>query len=149
MGSLGPRCTLPFRARRPERSVLWCAYGPGQDLTRLVRVRYTLSIHTPFSYTCCRESFPTTHGDELIQFLLNITGRSISLSLGKVILRKLFVAVCRLSSSSLSSFLYPHVIHYSSPVIRACSEACAPRPFPLAKLDCCDLYGALYRRGNY
>jgi hypothetical protein len=41
-----------------------------------------------------RESFPTAHSDELVPFLLNITGRSISLSLGKVILRKLFIAVC-------------------------------------------------------
>ena len=42
-----------------------------------------------------RESFPAVHRDELIPFLLNITGRSISISLGKVIVRKLFVAVCR------------------------------------------------------
>ncbi|KAF8498083.1 ARM repeat-containing protein [Russula emetica] len=43
------------------------------------------------------ESFPTAHSEELVPFLLNITGRSISLSLGKVILRKLFVALSALA----------------------------------------------------
>jgi hypothetical protein len=41
-----------------------------------------------------RESLPTAHSDQLVPFLLNITGRSIVLGLSKVILRKLFVAVC-------------------------------------------------------
>ena len=56
----------------------------------------TRQIHsqcTFIPYFCFRESFPTAHSDELVPFLLNITGRSISLGLGKVILRKLFVAV--------------------------------------------------------
>jgi hypothetical protein len=68
------------------------AYGPGQNLARLVRARYTVNASL-IPYACFRESFPTAHSDELVPFLLNITGRSISLSLGKVILRKLFVAV--------------------------------------------------------
>jgi hypothetical protein len=57
----------------------------------------TCLIHSQYTpYVCFRESFPAAHSDELIPFLLNVTGRSISLSLGKVILRKLFVAVCYL-----------------------------------------------------
>ena len=56
-----------------------------------IRSQYTL-----IPYACFRESFPAAHSDELVPFLLNITGRSISLSLGKVILRKLFIAVCYL-----------------------------------------------------
>ncbi|KAI9508978.1 ARM repeat-containing protein [Russula earlei] len=43
------------------------------------------------------ESFPTSHGHELTHFLLNITARSISLGLSKVILRKLFVALSALA----------------------------------------------------
>ena len=142
---------IPFLFEHADPNVQF--FGAHTAQVKISRDWYVSDTHSrstpPPSYAYRRESFPTIHGDELIQFLLNITGRSISLSLGKVILRKLFVAVCRLSSSSLSSFLCPHVIHYSSPVICACSEACAPRPFSLAKLDRCDLYGALYRRGNY
>jgi hypothetical protein len=59
---------------------------------------------TLIPYVCVRESFPTAHSDELVPFLLNIAGRSISLSLGKVILRKLFVAVCYL-------FFDPNISH--------------------------------------
>jgi hypothetical protein len=67
----------------------------------------TRQIHSKcplIPYVRFRESFPTAHTDELVPFLLNITGRSISLSLGKVILRKLFVAVCHL-------FFAPNIIH--------------------------------------
>lgn len=47
----------------------------------------------PRSLRLHRESFPASHADQLVPFLLNITGRSIVLGLSKVILRKLFVAV--------------------------------------------------------
>lgn len=109
MGSLGPRCPFPFRARRPERSVLWRTHGSGQNLTRLVRdilAKHSPNLHSPF-LARHRENFPTAHSDQLAPFLLNITGRSIALGLSKVILRKLFVAVCLCSHHNL---FFPLVI---------------------------------------
>jgi hypothetical protein len=102
--------------------------------------RYT--INAPIPYVCFRESFPTAHGAELVPFLLNITGHSISLSLAKVIPRKLFVAVCYL-------FFAPNIIHYLCSAICTCSEACAPRAFSLAQLDYGNIHGALERKRSY
>ena len=98
--------------------------------TRQIHSQYTL-----IPYVCFRESFPTAHSDELVPFLLNITGRSISFSLGKVILRKLFIAVCYL-------FFVPNVIHLLCSAICTRSEACAPRALSLAQLDHGDIHGA-------
>jgi hypothetical protein len=149
MGSLGPRCPLPFRARRPERSVLWRAHGSGQNLTRLVRDKYLPDISPDphlRSLPFIRESFPTAHYDQLVPFLLNITGRSIALGHSKVIQRKLFVAVCH---SSRHHIFFHHVIHRLFIAVRARSEVCAPRAFSLAKLDRFDCHGAFRRRRVY
>lgn len=151
MGSLGPRYSVPFRGRRPERSVLWCAHSPGQNLTRLVRDKNVGNgrahdLH-PRSLRLHRESFPGSHSDQLVLFLLSITGRSIALGLSKVILRKLFVAVRPFPETYF--LFFPAFIHRMSPVICARSEACSPRTFSLAKLDHCDCHGALKRRREY
>jgi hypothetical protein len=98
-------------------------------------------MHARSLFSGFRESFPAVHRDELIPFFLNITGRSISISLGKVIVRKLFVAVCRFFVVVTIFFsLAPHILF---PVIRARFEACAPRSLSLAKLDRCDRHGTL------
>ncbi len=54
----------------------------------------------------------------------------------------MFVAVCHL-------FLLPNIVHLLCSVICTRSEACAPGPLSLAKLDYCDIHGALKRRRSY
>jgi len=105
----------------------------------------THSMHPRSLSAGSRESFPAVHRDELIPFLLNITGRSISIYLGKVIVRKLFVAVCRFCHRRYLLLFGTHVLF---PVIRSRFEACAPRSLSLAKLDRCDRHGTL-ERGRY
>jgi hypothetical protein len=74
VGSLGPRYTVSFRARRPERPILWCAYGPGQNLTRLVRVRYTLDPHPLLMLTAGRafRQFMATSSFNFYSILLGV-----------------------------------------------------------------------------
>jgi len=81
----------------------------GEHTAQVKISRYTANAPSFLMFALGR-AFPTAHGDELVPvpFFLNITGRSISLSLGKVIPRKLFVAVCYL-------FFTPNIISLIMP----------------------------------
>ena len=53
----------------------------------------------------CRDSIPLENREQVRDFILDVTGNVIAAGRNKVILRKLFVAVCRFVSLGVSSLL--------------------------------------------
>lgn len=110
---------VPFLFEYSDPNVQF--FGAHTAQVKISRDWYAANTHPmdypdPVSLRWHRESFPTVYNDELTPFLLNITGRSISLGLSKVILRKLFVAVCRLSQAPDPPWiLIPCVVHSIKP----------------------------------
>jgi hypothetical protein len=87
---------------------------PLRSKSHAIGTRHVLNRRIPYSHPrsllLYRESFPAAQYDQLVSFLLNITGRSIALGLSKVILRKLFVAV-RLGMHRRFPFFSSGIIH--------------------------------------
>lgn len=83
------------RTSRSECSVLWCPYCPGQDRPRLVSNLHLLVWRATLNFSGYRDYIPREHVEAFRDLFIQLAAHSVAARRSKIVLRKLFVAVCR------------------------------------------------------
>lgn len=82
------------RTSRSECTVLRCSHGPGQDRQRLVKSLGKLVWRVMLNASILRDYFPRERVEDFRDLFMQLVAHSVAAGRSKIVLRKLFVAVC-------------------------------------------------------